>query len=161
MQENPTVQSEQIKPEPDWELLQEIVDFMDNGKRADVIQLMSLLTQTEIDYCSRHFLQEFWEAMAVADPEEALNYRRKYIDQPYGWKVLQKIALEDPQEVVNRFHSDPEDPTIRRLYGLVKRNSNPERMREMINARPGRLTRWLCKKLFADEEEETSRKKAA
>lgn len=143
------------KPEPDWELLQEIVDFMEGRRRADVIQLMSHLTNTELDMCSVSFQRTFWEQMVVADYEETLNYRGKYMNKPFGMDILKKIALKDPKFMLIRIQEYPEDQNLQRMNRFLIQELGKEKVEELMKVRESRLLRWLFRHLFGETETES------
>lgn len=146
--QQPQSHSSEVQPEPNWELLQQVVDYMEGRKRVDVIQLMSQLSDAEIDACSLSFQREFWEQMVVADYEEALNYRGKYIDQPFGWEVLRKIALEDPKLILERAEHYPENTTYQKLLHFLIQELGKEKVEELIRVRHNGFFRRMMRKIF-------------
>jgi hypothetical protein len=134
--------------EPNWELLQQVVDYMEWRKRADVIQLMSQLSDEDIDACSLDFQRRFWDQMVIADHEEALNYRGKYMDKPFGWDILRKIALEDPKLIIGKAEWYPENTTYQKQLRYLIQELGKEKMEEMIRARHNGLFRRMIRKIF-------------
>lgn len=134
--------------EPDWDLLQEVVDYMEGRKGADVIQLMSQLSDVDIDACSLGFQRRFWEQMVIADHEEALNYRGKYMDKPFGWDILRKIALEDPKLIIERVEEYAENSTYQKLLRFLIQEMGKEKVEELIRARHNGLFRRMIRKIF-------------
>jgi len=139
---------DQPQCEPNWDLLQELVDYMEGHKRADVIQLMSQLSDVEIDACSLSFQRRFWEQMVIADHEEALNYRGKYIDKPFGWDILRKIALEDPKLIIGKAEWYPENTTYQKQLRFLIQELGKGKMEELIRARHNGLFRRMIRKIF-------------
>lgn len=144
----PKSDTEQQQSEPNWELLQQVVDYMEGRKRADVIQLMSQLSDVEIDACSLSFQREFWEQMVIADHEEALNYRGKYMDKPFGWDILRKIALEDPKHIIGEAEWYPESTTYQKLLRFLVQELGKEEVEELIRARHNGFFRRMMRKIF-------------
>ncbi len=148
-------QSTQSEVEPNWELLQEVAGFMAGQQRADVIQLMSRLTDADINVCSLNFQQEFWEEMVIADHEEALNYRGKYMDKPFGIAILKKIALEDPAFMIGKSLSNPKNETYQKLYRFLIRELGREKIEELVKARNNVWYRRLFRKILGEDEPTT------
>ena len=143
------------KPEPNWELLKEMVDFLNKGSGnlfgSDHILLMSALSRTELDHCSHTFQQRFWEYMVSIDPEESINYYWKYVHLPFGRDLLKKAALKDPGYALERIDYDPEDSDRLRLHRFLQRELGHEKVNEIRRSRESKILRWLTQKLFVEE----------
>jgi len=152
----PSTQVETPENEPNWELLEEMVDYLNNGRGklfgSDHILLMAYLDKQTLDHCSHSFQRRFWERMVAIDPEEAINYYWKYVHLPFGRDLLKKAALADPGYAIERIDHDPEDLDLQRLYRFLLRELGHERIMEIRMSRESKILRWLTKWLFCDEE---------
>lgn len=145
------------QPEPNWEVLQDMVTYMQEGRVpvfSDVIVLMSAIDQDTLDFCSLDFQRRFWERMVIADDEEALNYRWKYLDKPYARDILQKIAMKDPAFVIGKSLDRPEDTTLQRMRGFLSHELGREKIEEIIKERGNTFFRRLFRKIFGEDEKD-------
>lgn len=151
MTEQPPIK---YQPELNWELLGEIVDFMQGRRGADVIQLMSRLTETDLDACSLDFQRRFWVQMVIADHEEALNYRGLYLNRPFAMDILKRIALEEPFMIIRKNLYDPENALYQKLRLFLTQELGKEKIDELVKARENTFFRRLFRKIFGEDEQE-------
>ena len=150
--------SEELKPEANWDLIQEVVDFMEGRKRADIIQLMSQLTEVDLNTCSPKFQREFWEEMTSINEEEALNYRGKYMNKGFGPTILKKIALKNPKLLIERNLDQPEEPTYQDLCRLLSKKIGKKQVddirKAILTAKHNVWYRRLYRKIFGVKEKQ-------
>ena len=158
--QQPEHQQTQPYYEPDPQIWNMAVDFMQRSSwspfRPNAMWLMENLSsgngQAMLRGLDYNLQRQLFEKLAEDDPYETLNYSFLYKDKPFGMDILKKIALKNPDLIIEKIAGNPEDPLLQRLHRFLLRELGKERIKQLMKARESSLFRWFMDKILGTEE---------